>query len=76
MTEQENVENEMHKDSKNWKLDAFYYNPKDKRLFVPKRESKWNTGSTANFAHPVTYLLFLPIMMLPMVIIIGYAVKS
>ncbi|PBQ34950.1 hypothetical protein CNR22_19045 [Sphingobacteriaceae bacterium] len=67
----------MHQDPKNWRLGVFYYNTKDTRLFVPKRhENKWNSGSTANFAHPVTYLLFLPVMLLPMIILAGYAIKS
>lgn len=77
MTDQENSENEMHQDPKNWRLRVFYYNPRDKRLFVPKRhENKWNRGYTANFAHPVTYLLFLPVVILPTAIIVVYAIKS
>ncbi len=33
----------------------FYWNPKDKRMFVPKR---WGYGWTVNFANPFSLLLF------------------
>lgn len=37
-------------DPNNWVLGLFYYNPKDKRLFPPKRIKY--IGWTINFANP------------------------
>jgi uncharacterized membrane protein len=37
-----------HNDSANWKWGMFYYNPKDERLFPPKRHP--GAGWTVNFA--------------------------
>ena len=45
---------EWHDDPSNWKLGIFYYNPRDKRIFPPKRIP--GLGWTVNFANPVSYL--------------------
>ena len=46
-----------HADNANWKLGGFYYNKKDKRIFVEKRNPMY--GITLNFANPKTYLFLL-----------------
>ena len=51
-----NEENELHNDPDNWKLGVFYFNPKDKRVFVPKRLT--GLGFTFNFANPLAILAF------------------
>jgi uncharacterized membrane protein len=43
-----------YRDPKYWKLGVFYFNPGDKRLFVPKRISQF--GITVNFANPAFIL--------------------
>ncbi len=44
----------------------FYWNPKDKRLFVPKR---LGFGWTVNFAHPLAIPLLLGILIVTIVAI-------
>ncbi len=44
------------KDAKNWK-GAFYYNPADSRIFVPKKYRY--SGYTLNFGNLFTYLIIL-----------------
>ncbi|NOY76490.1 MAG: hypothetical protein GXO76_01340 [Calditrichaeota bacterium] len=39
----------------------FYWNPKDKRLFVPKR---YGIGWTVNFANPFSILMFVAILII------------
>ena len=51
-----------HKDPSNWKWVFFYYNPKDKRIFPPKRFMAF--GWTVNFSNPVSYLTLLGIIIL------------
>jgi uncharacterized membrane protein len=41
-------------DPKHWKLIVFYYNPENRRLFVPK---KTGFPSTINFARPMAWVL-------------------
>lgn len=52
-------------ESETWKLGVFYYNPDDKRIFLPKRTG---LGFTINFARPLsilfTILLILVIILL------------
>ena len=59
MTQQQ-LEDEMDKDPKNWRWGCFYYNPQDERLFVPKKNPAF--GSTINCANPKAYLIFLPVL--------------
>lgn len=49
-----NEENEMERDPNNWKLGIFYFNPKDKRVFVLKRVPAM--GFTLNFGNPLSIL--------------------
>ncbi len=41
----------------NYKFSVFYYNPKDKRIIVPKLD-KWR-GWTLNFGNIYTYLVLI-----------------
>lgn len=41
-------------DPANWRAGIFYYNPKDKRIFPPKRS---NLGWTINFATPYSIVV-------------------
>jgi uncharacterized membrane protein len=45
---------EWHTDPNNWKLGFFYFNPKDKRIFPPKRVA--GLGWTVNFGNPASVL--------------------
>lgn len=49
-----------HKDPNNWKLGIFYFNPKDKRVFPPKRIAQF--GWTMNFANPISVLAIVVII--------------
>ncbi len=46
------MENDDKKNSKGYYF-IFYWNPEDKRIFVPKR---WGYGWTVNFANPFSIL--------------------
>ncbi len=59
------------KDPNNWVWGVFYFNPKDKRIFPPKR-SPW-MGYTVNFANPLSILTLLAIIIF--VIFISTAIK-
>lgn len=50
-------ENNMHQDPNNWKFGFFYFNPKDKRVWVFKRIPYM--GLTINFANPYSVLVIL-----------------
>ncbi|CAC9976366.1 MULTISPECIES: DUF5808 domain-containing protein [Flavobacterium] len=56
---QEDYDN-WHKDPNNWYLFCFYYNPKDSRLFPPKRIP--SMGYTINFANPFSALIILALL--------------
>jgi uncharacterized membrane protein len=47
-------EDESKKDPSHWKMGLFYFNMKDKRLFVPKR---FGIGLTLNFGNPGAFLI-------------------
>lgn len=55
-------ENEMWKDPNNWKLGIFYFNPKDKRMLVLKRNPY--AGITINFANPFSGFFILAFILL------------
>ena len=42
---------------KNWKWGLFFYNKKDKRVFIEKPNPEY--GITLNFANPKAYLVLL-----------------
>ncbi len=52
----------MRNDPDNYKWGIFYFNPRDRRLILPKRNF-W-LGWTFNFASPYAYLLLLGIIVL------------
>lgn len=62
-TEKE-IENTMNKNPNNWK-GIFYFNRKDYRLIVPKRDP--SLGWTLNFASPYTYLFLIAIAAIALV---------
>ena len=46
----------------NYKFHIFYYNPRDKRIIVPKLD-KWR-GLTLNFGNIYTYLVILLLILI------------
>ncbi|MES2419155.1 MAG: DUF5808 domain-containing protein [Bacteroidota bacterium] len=46
----------------NWVLGIFYFNRKDYRFFLPKRDPMM--GWTFNFAHPIAYLVLIAIIVI------------
>jgi uncharacterized membrane protein len=54
-------------DPHNWIWGIFYYNPKDKRLFPPKKIKQF--GYTTNFANP--HSVFALIILMITLILIG-----
>lgn len=53
-----NLDNDI-KNPDNYKLHIFYYNPKDKRIIVPKQDRY--RGWTLNFGNRFTYIIILSI---------------
>lgn len=51
-----------HDDPSNWKLGIFYFNPKDKRIFPPKRLKSF--GWTINFANPLSIAAIISLVIL------------
>ncbi len=49
-----------HNDPNNWKFGFLYFNPKDKRIFPPKRNERF--GWTVNFANPLSILAIILII--------------
>jgi len=49
----------MRNDPENYKWGIFYFNPKDPRILVPKRNRLM--GWTLNFANPYSYLILIGI---------------
>lgn len=56
-----------HNNPNNWVWGMFYYNPKDSRLFPPKKMKDW--GWTINFANPKSILATLLIIAPPLIFI-------
>lgn len=52
---------EMRNDPGNYRWGIFYFNPRDSRTIVPKRNA-W-MGWTLNFAHPGSFLVLLGILL-------------
>lgn len=67
----EEQQNQWNNDPNNWIWGFFYYNPKDSRLFPPKRIKE--LGWTINFANPNS--VFLAIILIAILIIISEQVK-
>lgn len=58
-----------HNDSSNWIWGIFYYNPQDKRLFIPKRIPVM--GWTINLANTTPFLVITAIV-IAVIILIEY----
>jgi uncharacterized membrane protein len=59
---EQNQYNNMRKDPENYILGIFYFNKKDARVILPKRNS-WR-GWTVNFASPYAYLTIIAFIVL------------
>jgi uncharacterized membrane protein len=57
---EQNEQDRMRNDPENYKWGIFYFNPKDPRFILPKRNS--GMGWTLNFANPYSYLVILGII--------------
>jgi uncharacterized membrane protein len=63
-----------HQEDNYWKAGIFYYNPEDPALFVSKRIG---IGWTVNFAHPISWIIILAILLIPIVsTLISVSAKS
>ena len=49
-------------DPDNYKFGLFYYNPKDKRIFVPKQDNY--RGWTINFGNVFSYILLIAVVLI------------
>lgn len=67
----EETKNEWHQDPDNWIWGIFYYNPKDVRLFPPKKIKE--LGWTINFANPNS--VFLVLVLIAVLLIISEKAK-
>lgn len=47
-------------DPANWKMGIFYYNPRDSRIFPPKRTK--TMGWTVNFGNPISVAAFIVLL--------------
>ena len=60
------MSDERHDDPANWKFGIFYFNKKDERIVLPKRNGM--LGWTLNFANLYTYLLILGIIAVVLIV--------
>ncbi|WP_343615501.1 DUF5808 domain-containing protein [Flavobacterium sp.] len=67
----EEEKNNWQNDPNNWLWGIFYYNPKDKRIFPPKRIKE--LGWTINFANPNS-VFFCVVFILILIIISRYLI--
>jgi uncharacterized membrane protein len=56
-----------HQEDNYWKAGLFYYNPEDPALWVTKRSG---LGWTTNFAHPLSWVFIVAILLIPIVSIL------
>lgn len=66
----EETKNEWENDPDNWIWGIFYYNPKDKRSYFPKRIKEF--GWHANYADP-NYVVIVLLLVAVIVVFIKYA---
>jgi len=66
----EETKNEWENDPDNWIWGMFYYNPKDKRSYFPKRIKEF--GWHANYADP-NYVVIVLLLVAVIVVFIKYA---
>src|ERR1035437_1955931 len=64
--------NKVSNEAECWKWGMFYYNPFDKRIFLPKRTG---LGFTLNFAHPVSTVIMCALIVF-IIISILYFLKQ
>ena len=62
---------EMRMDPGNYRWGIFYFNPRDSRAILPKRNA-W-MGWTLNFARPLSYMILLGIILVA--VLLGKIVK-
>jgi uncharacterized membrane protein len=67
----EEEKNNWHNDPNNWVWGLFYYNPKDKRMFPPKKIKE--LGWTINFANPNS--VFLCVILILALMILSESIK-
>jgi uncharacterized membrane protein len=60
------MSDERHDDPANWKFGIFYFNKKDERIVLPKRNGM--LGWTLNFANPYSVLALSVLVILVIVI--------
>jgi uncharacterized membrane protein len=60
------MQNQWHDDPANWKLGIFYFNKKDKRLWVPKRIKA--LGFTINFANDWSIMMITALILFIVVV--------
>ena len=65
----EETKNEWENDPDNWIWGMFYYNPKDKRSYFPKRIKEF--GWHANYADP-NYIIIVLLLVAVIVVFIKY----
>ena len=59
------MEDRNEKEKKEGYVGPFYWNPGDKRVFVPKR---WGYGWTVNFANPFSILALFSILIVVLIL--------
>jgi uncharacterized membrane protein len=59
-------------ESQCWKWGGFYYNPQDKRIFLPKRSG---LGLTLNFANPISTVIMCALFLIVIITIIYPFIK-
>ncbi len=67
----EEEKNNWHDDPNNWVWGLFYYNPKDNRMFPPKKIKE--LGWTINFANPNS--VFLCVVLILVLMILSESIK-
>lgn len=65
----EEMKNEWENDPDNWIFGMFYYNPKDKRSYFPKRIHEF--GWHANYANPI-FIVIIALLVLIVLAFIKY----
>ncbi|HEU0126511.1 MAG TPA: hypothetical protein VFQ56_09400 [Flavobacterium sp.] len=68
----EEQKNNWNQDPENWIWGLFYYNPRDKRMFPPKKIKEF--GWTINFANPNS--VFLAVVLILILMILSESVKG
>ena len=69
---EEHHNNPDNNDDSHWKLGIFYFNPNDKRAFLPKR---MGAGWTLNLANPYV-VAFLLAMIIPYIVYVIHMIVS